>query len=65
MSLVVSVWPPWLIRQSREAVAGVCVCVCVCVGDGVLAWSGHAGGEGKWKPQMEPVKLGGTPRFAV
>lgn len=49
MSLVVSVW----------------LCVCVCVGDGVLAWSGHAAGEGKWKPQMEPVNLGGTPKFAV
>ena len=56
-----------LVRQSRGAVAAVCacVCVCVCVGAGVLALLDHSGGEGKRESQMEPVDLGGTPKFAV
>ena len=45
--------------------ACVCVCVCVCVGAGVLALLDHSGGEGKRESQMEPVDLGGTPKFAV
>ena len=43
----------------------VCVCVCVCVGAGALALLGHSGREGKRESQMEPVDLGGTPKFAV
>ena len=46
--------------------AAVCVRVCVCVCRGwALALLGHSGGEGKRESQMEPVDLGGTPKFAV